>query len=598
MVLEALGAAAVGSLVDQAVERVLGRVAVDSGRPKPDSTEARTALLHHLKKVDTWSREIAFRDLLKAKDLQASFVELNLRLGIEQANDRIDATSVGVTDLFRASDHTVILGRPGAGKTTTLQRFAQMALADWNAGAARVPVVVLLREIRPHTSLVSLLLGTLGIHVRNVLPSGELRDPAPWLARILAEYLDQISALLLLDGLDEVHPDAREALDLQIEDLMLHASTARVVVTCRKAAYDKALRNCAVYTVRPLTKDQVQVFAERWLGAERSAGFLDSLHQSPYAGTEVLPLTLAHLCAIFERRGEIPRKPTEVYEKIVFLLLEEWDAQRQIRRPSSYAEFAISQKARFLRAIAFELTMLGARVAFHHHDLQRAYLKVCNEFGLPEHDAERVAREIESHSGLVLQAGRDQYEFAHKVIQEYLTGSYLVGTLWAIAVAIPALPDELAIATALSSRPDEYLEEILRRVIGTGEGGGYFLFRFVNRLQVERPDMRPSARLGWVLLAMFELMCFEGNVARTAVARARVYREWARLLSDARARESVVLAYREGRSEPDQGLVLITPASSRQVPAVVEEIQRRFASSGFAIPSDLIVGMREGGAAV
>ena len=37
-----------------------------------------------------------------------------------------------------------------------------------------------------------------------------------------------------------------------------------------------------------------------------------------------------------------------------------------------------------------------------------------------------VIAELESHTGLFIQSGFDQFEFAHKSLQEFLTAEYLV----------------------------------------------------------------------------------------------------------------------------------------------------------------------------
>ncbi len=48
-----------------------------------------------------------------------------------------------------------------------------------------------------------------------------------------------------------------------------------------------------------------------------AVGFTEQIKKSPFADTAIRPLTIAHLCAIFERAGRIPDKPKTFYRKIV-----------------------------------------------------------------------------------------------------------------------------------------------------------------------------------------------------------------------------------------------------------------------------------------
>ena len=90
-----------------------------------------------------------------------------------------------------------------------------------------------------------------------------------------------------------------------------------------------------------------------------------------------MPLTLAHLCAVFERSGSIPRKPRTLYRKAVRLALEDWDEQRSVKRWSGYADFEVDRKEDFLKAIAYELsTKKRGMASFGRADLKEAYLQI------------------------------------------------------------------------------------------------------------------------------------------------------------------------------------------------------------------------------
>jgi hypothetical protein len=226
---------------------------------------------------------------------------------------------------------------------------------------------------------------------------------------------------------------------------------------------------------------------------------------SPFADAAIRPLTIAHLCAIYERAGRIPDKPKTVYRKIVNLLLEEWDEQRSVKRQSSYANFEVDRKFEFLTNLAYVLTTSARGAVFRKKDLINAYEKIHENFGLPLGEAAKVANELESHTGLFIQAGYELFEFSHKSLQEYLTAEFIVRL-----PAVPRhpslllnIPNELAIATAISSQASQYLTHLIfERFSGLRPKFG-FIRAFVTRLLLESPDFERTTAVGSALLALY-----------------------------------------------------------------------------------------------
>ena len=153
--------------------------------------------------------------------------------------------------------------------------------------------------------------------------------------------LENLRPLILLDGLDEVsHKLRRDSIVKGIRRLAMQLENARMILTARTGEFTYHIEKMTAYEIAPLSKQQISMFAIGWLGAGEATGFLSQVEHSPFADTAIKPLTLAHLCAIFERVHRIPEKPKSVYKKIVSLLLEDWDQQRSVQRVSSYLNYA------------------------------------------------------------------------------------------------------------------------------------------------------------------------------------------------------------------------------------------------------------------
>lgn len=481
----------------------LRRFGVGKGPPplRIDRTRLRTALLQHLEFVQRWAEQITFREIHRALELTDHFVDLECRLGVrESRRETRPRTVLRVTELASTVGSAAILGRPGAGKTTTLRRIAQLALSRRERGESIVPLVLQLRDLAPSESIPDALLAVLGVYP-EFAPHIAEPDRQKLKHEMLRLILAEIGALVLLDGLDETCRETRQRIEVDLEHLLEGSAQYRCIVTCRTADYRRHFPRTTELVLQPLSRADVQEFAHRWLGSHATR-FVDAVYDSPFSGLEVLPLTVAHLSAVYMRTGSIPAKPRSVYRRVVRLLLEEWDEQRGIRRQSSYAGFDIDRKEAFLYRLAFELTIAGRRGSFSHADLRTAYERLHAYFDLPASQAEHVAREIESHSGIVLALGHDEFEFAHLAIQEYLCAEYLVRLRDWPASRIVELPEEMAIVVCLSSEPTQVLEEVLARFGKSDTRAQSFLHVFAARLAAEKPDFQESEGLGWTLLAM------------------------------------------------------------------------------------------------
>jgi hypothetical protein len=433
----------------------------------------------------------------------------------------------------------------------------------------------MLRDLRDGEGLFSHVLAKLGIIIRNS-PDSVARHLEQ---QILIGYLDQLSAVLLLDGLDEVDPASRRIVETELRDLTLSQGEYRVILTCRTAEYTVDLKNVQGYTLRPLSPEKVTAFAHRWLGQKAGDEFVEAISRNPYAGTEVVPLTLAHLCAIYERDGSLPPRPIDVYEAIVSLLVEQWDRERGIARVSKYADFSPRKKERFLQATAFELAMVGRKGVFRDDDLHRIYRKIAGSFGLPSEEEAAVITEIESHTGLILQSGYRRYEFAHLVIQEFLTAMHAQRTPNGIAFLVPRFPDEAALVTAYSTSAGEYIEEILKLLLEfhTEDETHYFVVVFAARLSTENVTVNVDARTGWVLLGLLDVLSYRSeNTGRFPWVRVE---EMSFFLSP-QARSAIALAVAQARVSARGAAVRIDPHRSADVP---QFIRARADSEGFII---------------
>lgn len=151
-----------------------------------------------------------------------------------------------IVDAFAAVRRAVLLGEPGAGKTTTLWKIARNAV-DAAIADATAPVPLLVRLGKwtdADEALYPFLerqLGKLGPHVDRLVQAGR--------------------AVLLLDGLNEVPAREREAKARQVNSFLGDHTGLSAIVSCRTLDYRAGVvLDLDTITIRPLDPPRVRDF--------------------------------------------------------------------------------------------------------------------------------------------------------------------------------------------------------------------------------------------------------------------------------------------------------------------------------------------------
>ncbi len=304
---------------------------------------------------------------LPSKALYGHYVSVLVNNQARQEANVLGRDSL-VSEFVAQHLNAVILGDPGSGKSTFLRHFtwalacrgldqfsATTELFGWNSERRVLPMILPLRTL-------SRRIATDGAHPATVFST--LRDEMHACCMhqvddLLSAALANGSALVLLDGLDEVPLEVqpgqsasrRETLQAVREFVQLHAH-AQVVLTCRIRAFDDSSREFLgwpVKTLAPFTLGQVRHFVRAWYqelvgkaqitpaqAEQLSAALIDAIVNSPKLRTMAeTPLLLTMMALVLFNKGELPRDRPQLYERILELLLGQWD---QVREGQSLAE--------------------------------------------------------------------------------------------------------------------------------------------------------------------------------------------------------------------------------------------------------------------
>lgn len=484
------------------------------GSIKVSAEETFIHIRKHFERVRTWANEVSFIDLKGSRALESVYIELDtwvVPLKVQMETCERDSRVHLLEKVLVDNRHGVVLGQPGAGKTTSMKKLCRI-VQDFGPAALRYsgPIVIRLREIldsgcgndifRAVAEIISFECVIYNAPAKSV---DGLAYPS------FLHVLDALSVVLILDGFDELRShELKISVLAEFRRMCESLRRTKVILTCRSGDFNFDIENCDTFEIAPLTKAQIEGFSRKWIpDSEKAQQFIHAVENSPFFDTAIRPLVLAHLCALYERLGRIPEKPKTVYRKVFLLLLEQWDEQRSINRPSRYGDFQADQKAEFLAHFAYFLTTAVGGTVFDRASAINAYRSICDNFGLERREAENVLDEIEGHNGLFINAGFNRYEFAHKSLQEFLAAEHLVRlpSIPDSVSILELLPNELAIATSISSRPSEYFSVLFLTVLSLNNLRASFFDQFANRLIIERPDFRKFDNLIVAFGVLFRL---------------------------------------------------------------------------------------------
>ncbi len=465
-------------------------------------------LKQHVNYLYNWSSEISIKQLIRSKELKSVFLDLELNLVKRSVSDSIKNDRSFKASLLHLYDkNLLVLGNPGAGKTTTIKKNIQECLTN----TSKVPILLQFRKLSDRDLLYDQLLRSFGVIIKakKELEPHELKSLR---RKALIDLINQHDVLLCLDGLDELPLTIKNEVIMDLDDLLLNVDNGKIIITCRTGGYVKGLKNVEELEIAPLSDNQINEFSYSWLGQKNGKLLIEKINLTPYKGTEVRPLTLAHLCAIFERTKDIPEQPSEIYSDIARLLIKEWDQDRLIIRSPTIKNFNVRKKELFLENLSYFLRIKGKKGDFNYKDYCASYEKIKNKLSLSETDRDAVIEEIEIHTGLILKNGYRNYEYSHLSMQEYFTAQYLVkltnaAKTWEHGLT---LLDEHAIATTLSSESNEYFIDIISRVIDseTDHDRPQFITKYITRLNIEKPTFDPDLRFGFVCFILLIVVGF------------------------------------------------------------------------------------------
>jgi len=350
-----------------------------------------------------------------------------------------------VLEILQQHDGLIILGDPGAGKSTFLKYLALKLARGEGAELGldgRLPVLLPLSAYA------------------NVLAEKEVRLDAfiaqhftdtvsarPPIAQMLADALESGRALILLDGLDEVRDvNLRNTVVERVTDFYAAHRQAgnKFVLTSRIVGYRQVrptaegLGEC---TLVDFNDEEIAAFVERWtLALEKQAQgetemarrdaeaerreLLDAVQHNPGVRRLAANPLLLTILALMKRQGvTLPERRVQLYDQYVTTLIATWNRARSLSGRAPGKGLDDVQTLRVLAPLALWMHREAPGVGLVKHPaLLRRLTAIFAERGAddPEQAARRFLEDVHEHTALLLERGPDEYGFIHLTFEEYL----------------------------------------------------------------------------------------------------------------------------------------------------------------------------------
>lgn len=319
----------------------------------------------------------------------------------------------------------IVLGKPGAGKTTFLKYIA-LQCNKGNVLSDRLPIFVSLKDYA------------------EALPQQNLLTYISELFTTNNEYctnaVEQIcidgKALLLLDGLDEVRESDTYRVLQELRHFTAKYHLNHFILTCRLATREYTFEEFTEVEVADFNQAQITRFVSRWFAYKdpsQSRKFLNQLQQQQsIQELATNPLLLTLLCLSFEESGDFPKNRAELYKEGLNVMLRKWDAKRNIEREQIYKKLSVQHKKDLLGQIALQ-TFERGEYFFRQAELEQQIGEyICNIPSVSQDiqhlqiDSEAVLKSVEAQHGLLVERARGIYSFSHLTFQEYFTAKEII----------------------------------------------------------------------------------------------------------------------------------------------------------------------------
>ncbi|HEY9640104.1 MAG TPA: NACHT domain-containing protein [Coleofasciculaceae cyanobacterium] len=377
--------------------------------------------------LETIYTYVRFLDSLSIRQFESlESLEAAYRNGLRRKFQLREPSKLGGAVVANKEQYLMVLGAPGAGKSTYLRRVGLAALNGKAGSYAHECIPVFLELKRFNRDQVDL--------KKEIIE--ELQHFGfPELGEFATKALEQGRLLILLDGLDEVPKVNLNAVMEAIQNFVTQYDKNRFIASCRIAAYRSTFHKFRDIELADFDDQQIRQFIHNWFQSDldKQTGTAEKcweiLNEDGNKAAKELahtPLLLTFLCLVYDRTQGFPSKRAALYRKALDILLEEWAAEKRITPGEVYQGLNTDLEKVLLSEIAYQ-GFVNDQLFFRQEDLvEQIKTFLADTVDKPKYlNGKAVLDAIVIQQGILVERAEDIFSFSHLTLQEYLVAQYI-----------------------------------------------------------------------------------------------------------------------------------------------------------------------------
>lgn len=330
-----------------------------------------------------------------------------------------------------------VFSGPGSGKTTWMKRLISVYgigksknVRDGLPDRKLFPIWIKCRLFRDDTALsIDDIIKKIPEHAGFEAES----DIKNAFFELVSDHIQNGTALLLVDGLDEIGNDScRKNFIVNLNQFADKYKQVNIITTSRIVNYPLVIKSLSkdfsAYKVLPFNNFDIERLCVSWykiIGNTKEnyadaqklvADILDE--KNKIKSLAEIPVLLMTLLLVHLWIGKLPNKRAELYKNAIDVLLRTWNTK-------GFAVIDPDKALKQLAYLAYNMMFIGKRrQTIGKEELEKILLQAREDLSNTNFsDSEPVSefiQRIKERSALLIDKGLRDYEFSHNTFQEYL----------------------------------------------------------------------------------------------------------------------------------------------------------------------------------
>lgn len=327
-------------------------------------------------------------------------------------------------NILNISNKVIITGSAGTGKSTLMKHLFLNAIEMKN----QVPIFVELKNINNITDITENIHSdkyTLLDFIHSSITSLNFSLEKEYFMRAV----DNGNLIFYFDGFDEVNPEIREKLSLQMMQLSDKYYENVIIVSSRPDDDFIAWNSFTEIKMLPLSKKKaLNLISKIQYDTEIKERFSDELDKRLYENHKSFasnPLLVTIMLMSFSQYSDIPEKMYLFYQQAFETLFNKHDSTKGGYKRRMYTNLPMDDFVKILSAFSIQ-SYSNNNISFDYAILMK-YLEGAKKITNIDYELYNYFRDLNESVSLIVKDGL-LYTFSHRIFQEYFTAIFIVNS--------------------------------------------------------------------------------------------------------------------------------------------------------------------------